>query len=145
MQNVFLKLWLNRDSLKNKENHGGWLYRVASNTALEFLRNKATSIRHTKVLQDSQSETDASLQQQLDAAELKNLVADAVEKLPSGQRQVFILSRTHHFNRQEIAHRMAISESTVKNQLSAALKFIQSYIQKKHGLYLPIIFFLPLC
>ena len=143
MQNLFLKLWTNRSSLYQIDNPGGWLYRVASNLALTELRTKAASKKHSKVLEGHQSESDDSLLQQLDAAELRNLIAEAAEKLPKKQQQVFYYSRTKGMNRQEIAQILGISESTVKNQLGAALKFIQAYISKSHGLYLPFFLFLP--
>ncbi len=143
VQDVFLKLWLNRASLPEIENPGGWLYRIASNLALSSLRTKARNIKHSSVLQEGQTEADDSLELKLDASELNKLVAEAVEKLPSGRRQVFILSRVEGLNRKQISERMGLSESTVKNQLTSALKFIQAYIIKKRGVYLPVILFLP--
>ena len=139
IQNVFLKLWLNRHKLHEIENPGAWLYKVASNLALSFLRSKATQLRHEKVLQCRQLNPQDDIQLQLEAKEIKNLVSTAIEGLPPGRREVYILSRHEGLNRMEIASRLGITESTVKNQLGSALKFIQQYINQRNGVSLPVI------
>ena len=139
IQNVFLKLWLNRHKLHEIENPGAWLYKVASNLALSFLRTKATQLRHEKVLQCRQLNQQDDIQLQLEAKEIKNLVSTAIEGLPPGRREVYILSRHEGLNRMEIASRLGITESTVKNQLGSALKFIQQYINQRNGVSLPVI------
>ena len=139
IQNVFLKLWLNRHKLHEIENPGAWLYKVASNLALSFLRSKATQLRHEKVLQCRQLNLQDDIQLQLEAKEIKNLVSIAIEGLPPGRRELYILSRHEGLNRMEIASRLGITESTVKNQLGSALKFIQQYINQRNGVSLPVI------
>ncbi len=53
-----------------------------------------------------------------------------VRKLPAPQRRVVELSRFHHFTNQEIASRLGISEKTVRNRLSLALKQLRSQMDR---------------
>jgi RNA polymerase sigma-70 factor (ECF subfamily) len=142
VQNTFLKLWLNRRQLPEIESPGAWLTRIASNLALNALRDKATYQRHTIIAGHSLAGDDDELERNLNARELKTLIAEAVEMMPAARQQVFKMSRNEGLNRQEIAQILGISESTVKNQLSSSLKFIQEYLVKKHGIHLPLIIFL---
>ena len=142
IQNVFLKLWLNRHMLDEIENPGGWLYKIASNAALSFLRTKAVHIKYDKLLQLQPSPVQDEIQSELEAKELNKYISQAIENLPPARREIFILSRHHGLNRMEIANHMGIAESTVKNQLGSALKFIRQFISQKQDVYLPILFFI---
>lgn len=140
IQNVFLKLWLNRNMLTEIEKPGAWLYKIASNLALTFLRKKAVQHRYENTFQLQETSPQDEIQSSLDAKELNKCIYQAIENLPPGRREIYKLSRQQGLNRMEIARQMGIAESTVKNQLGSALKFIQQYINQQHGVYLPFCF-----
>lgn len=142
VQNTFLKLWLNRQQLTEIEAPGAWLNRVAANFALNSLRDRATYDRHILIAGQSMAADDDELELNLNARELKKLITEAVEVMPEGRQKVFTMSRYDGMSRHEIAQQLGISESTVKNQLSSSLKFIQEYLVKKHGIHLPLTIFL---
>ncbi len=142
IQEVFLKVWLKRDTLASIENPGGWLYTVAANEAYLHFRKEA---RYTKRLQKVAADSTAAaidpnlsdIHEQFDTREVKTLIADAVKQLPIRRRQVFQMSRLEGYSRKEIAETLGISENTVRNQLADAVEFIQDYIIKNKSLYLP--------
>lgn len=142
IQNTFLKLWLNRHELPAIEKPGAWLSRIASNLALNALRDKANYRRYTTMAGHSMLTEENDIQLNLNARELKSLIAEAVEMMPAGRQQVFRMSRYEGLSRQEIAQKTGITESTVKNQLTSSLRFIQEYIVKKYGVHLPVIIFM---
>jgi RNA polymerase sigma-70 factor (family 1) len=140
IQETFLKLWLKRETLPAVENPGGWLYTVASTEALMYLRKES---RYTRRLQKVAVDGDqtgpalADIHEHFDRKEVKSLIQDAVEKLPTRRRQIFQMSRLEGYSRKEIAETLGISENTVRNQLTEAVEFIQDYITKNKSLYLP--------
>ena len=144
LQETFLKLWLKRETLPTVENPGGWLYHVASTEALMHLRKES---RYAKRLQKAATSAIGSgatgapsltdIHENFDRKEVKLLISDAVNKLPSRRRQVFQMSRLEGYSRKEIAETLGISENTVRNQLTEAVEFIQDYIVKNKSLYLP--------
>ncbi|MBO9632380.1 MAG: RNA polymerase sigma-70 factor [Chitinophagaceae bacterium] len=142
VQNTFLKLWLNRHQLPEVDSPGAWLTRIASNLALNALRDKATYHRHTAIAGQSMATEEGEPELHLNARELKNLISEAVELMPAARQQIFKMSRYEGLSRQEIAQQLGLAESTVKNQLTSSLKFIQEYLIKKHGIHLPLIIFL---
>ncbi|RZS71062.1 RNA polymerase sigma factor [Pseudobacter ginsenosidimutans] len=142
VQNTFLKLWLNRLQLPEIENPGAWLFRIASNLALNALRDKATYRHYTAAAGNSSPEGEPDALNEISTKELKSIIAEAVELMPTARQEVFRLSRYEGLSRQEIAQKLGIAESTVKNQLTSSLKFIQEFIGKKYGIHLPVIIFL---
>jgi RNA polymerase sigma-70 factor (family 1) len=142
IQEVFLKIWIKRDTLSTIENPGGWLYKVAANEAYLHFRKEA---RYAKRLQKVAAESTAAsidpsladIHDQFDTREVKTLIADAVKQLPVRRRQVFQMSRLEGYSRKEIAEILGISENTVRNQLADAEEFIQDHIIKNRSLYLP--------
>jgi RNA polymerase sigma-70 factor (family 1) len=138
IQDVFLKLWLQRDSLPSITNPGGWLHTVAANEAYSHLRNRARYELKLRNLTPSES-AGTDLEQELDAKFIKSLINEAVSRLPPRRREVFTLSRLEGYSRKEIAGKLAISEHTVRNQLVEAVEFVQGYLQKHGSRYISAI------
>ena len=72
--------------------------------------------------------------------ELQELIGKAATLLPSQRQKIFKMSRDQGLSRQEIAEQLNISENTVKNQLRLSLKFVQEFIGKTNGCYIPFPF-----
>ena len=142
MQEVFLKLWLNRSELPEVENPGGWLRVVVAHTTSNHIRSQLRyELRIKKMIDSSSDETDNILEQ-LDASFAQSLINEAIIRLPAKRKQVFLLSRREGLSRQEIARKLDISENTVRNQLSEATAFIQDYLRQKGALIIPAILIL---
>ena len=141
MQETFLKLWLKRDTLAGIENPGGWLYTVADNNIKDHFKKEA---RYAKRLQKAGAEDSdlSDIHEQFDSREIKDLIREAVDKLPARRRQVFQMARLEGYSRKEIAETLGISENGVRNRLVEATEFIQDYITKNKSLYLPALLIL---
>lgn len=138
LQEVFLKIWLVRDTLGTIENPGGWMYTLTANYSLSVLRKHARERnRQDDISEDMPDNEDLSAG--IYARELQELIKDAVEKLPAARREVFIMNTQDGKSRKEIASALDISEHTVKNQLVTARKFIREYLEKQTGTRLPIL------
>jgi RNA polymerase sigma-70 factor (ECF subfamily) len=143
MQEVFLKLWLNRSELAQVDNPGGWLRVVIAHTTSNYIRSQLRyELRNKKLIDSSPDEADNILDQ-LDARFAQSLINEAIIRLPAKRKQVFLLSRREGLSRQEIARKLDISENTVRNQLSEATAFIQDYLRQKGALIIPAILLLP--
>ena len=142
MQEVFLKLWLNRAALAAVENPGAWLRVVIANTTSNHIRSQLRyELRNKKLIAGNIDEAD-DLGELLDARFAQSLIDEAVALLPARRKQVFLLSRREGLTRQEIAVRLNISENTVRNQLSEAIAFVQDYLRNKGGLIIPALLLL---
>lgn len=65
--------------------------------------------------------------------ELELIVGRAVNALPKQTREIFLLSREQLLSNKEIAMRLELSDKTVRNQLSLALKQIQQVVNHYHA------------
>lgn len=129
LQEVFLKLWENRTTLK-VDNLGGWLHRVASNLAYNYLKRKALEDRLLSSLKNKSYNHLNEVEQRMDSKEHQRLIYKAVEQLPNQQRKVYQLSLQEGMSRKEIADSMSISPNTVKNHQVKALKFIRNFLSQ---------------
>ncbi|MDR3059859.1 MAG: sigma-70 family RNA polymerase sigma factor, partial [Prevotella sp.] len=69
-----------------------------------------------------------SIEEEIDAGDLELLIRLVVENMPSQRKKIFKLSREQHLKNKEIAEILNISEKTVKNHLTLALKEIRDAI-----------------
>lgn len=141
MQNVFLKLWLNREKLPDIENPGGWLHTLAANACYDHLRRQATYEIHLTKARSMHSLSDDQTLLQLDARDVKNAIQEAIHQLPLKRREIFQLSKIEGLTRREIADRLKISENTVRNQLVDAVDFVQEYLRKRN-IVIPVVILL---
>jgi RNA polymerase sigma-70 factor, Bacteroides expansion family 1 len=120
VQDVFVWLWENRDhvvltTLK------GYLVMAVRYKVANFIRHQ--KVRSAFITQNIVPEiSQATEEWVLELKELKSVIASFTETLPSRCKEVFYLSRHEHLSNREIAYRLGISEKTVENQLTTALR-----------------------
>lgn len=122
-QEIFIKLWINREVLNNIANIDGYIYRITRNFSLNYLRKAASDSKLTehlfKVAIQSENRTESDLHE----SEYKHLIRQALKGLSPQRRLVYQLSREDGLNYAEIADQLNLSKNTVKNHLFAALEF----------------------
>jgi RNA polymerase sigma-70 factor (family 1) len=140
LQDTFLKLWQHRAELQRVEQPAAWLYKVASNTALQHLRQQTTRQRiqqaYNKEVTGSDNRTGESV---LETKEMTTLLQQAVESLPEKRRQIYLMSRQQGMRHAEIAEQLHLSVQTVKNQLGTAITQIREHLRRETGLSLATI------
>jgi RNA polymerase sigma-70 factor (ECF subfamily) len=125
LQEVFVKLWLNRQKIGNAETFNSYIFTITKNEVLNLIR---TNIRNNsfknELFQHSVAE-EFQLQSQLEFNEAKSGIDQVISRLPEKRRQIFILSRTDGFSNKEIAQQLNISEKTVEDHITHAIKKIK--------------------
>ncbi len=131
VQEVFLKVWQNRETFAAAGNFGAYLFTAARNYAINGLRRNSRI--HLIIAGSEGDQQDPhSLESLLSAKELKALIDQAIETLPPQQRRVFELSRSGGLKYEEIATTMGISVSTVRNHMIQALKTIREFVRSNY-------------
>lgn len=110
-QEICLQLWKSYSSFKNKSQFSTWLYRVALNTAINYIRKKKKSIQY-----DSFKEVHQIPYDQGQGSVNVNLLYDAISKLNRFDRALIILWLEEK-NYDEIAQITGISKSNVSVKL----------------------------
>ena len=139
VQVTFFKVWENRLRFDDRFSPNTWIYRIASNLAIDHLRSRrsreksAEPVRqHLRQVADGRAHRDLSrLQQGEVAAIFRELSADLSEK----QRLVFLLREVEGLSSQEVAEIVGCRESTVRNHLFNARKLLRRELIKRYPEY----------
>ncbi|GGC22049.1 DNA-directed RNA polymerase sigma-70 factor [Parapedobacter defluvii] len=127
-QDIFVKLWQNRDLFAHIENLDAYLFTAAKNALYNHIKRKAK----TDFLPLSNAVEVPSLEQLeevLSAHDLEVLIDQTIEKMPPKRKTVFNLSRKEGLSNEKIAHYLHISKRTVETHISAALADIRKAIR----------------
>ena len=123
-QEVFLKAWQALPNFKGQSAFYSWLYKIAINCSIDFLRkqNKRFVLSWEELPPNSDETLEASqkqpsISQILEKKEFRNIVGKAVRQLPTGQRDVFYLRYGEELRIKDIAARLNKSEGTIKTHL----------------------------
>lgn len=140
MQETFIKVWLNRDQLPGLEKPIHWLYRVAANESFTWLRKEATRNRHLHNYTVTQEEVAVTLaaEEMLTLEETRRLVNQAVEQLSPQRKLIYLMSREEGLKTAEIAEKLNLSQSHVRNTLTMALQSVREYLAAA-GKIIPLI------
>lgn len=130
-QEVFLRVWNRADQWSGAGSFRGWLFRIATNLALNHLRGKKRRREQPLEMPSLHEEDDednpvpgwmidrASLgpDAQVENAEQRQMLQKMIGDLPKEKRDVFEMVHNEDLELQEVANRLGIPEGTVKSRL----------------------------
>lgn len=140
IQDVFLKVWINRHSLVNITNFNAWLYAIARNHIADAMKAIAKErISHKqwgRIIPMGSNHVEEAMADK----ENQYLLQQALSKLSPQQRLIYHLTRDAGAKHAEIAGQLNISRNTVKTHLVHALRSIRTYLQfhSDHILFLMV-------
>jgi len=124
IQDIFLKLWINRDILNEIHDIKAYLYTMAENRLFNLFKRAACD-RKVKMAIWNKSKSSANVtEQQVLLKEWESLFEKAVNELPQQRRIVYKLHK-EGYSYNEISESQGISKHTIKNQVYAAVKQIK--------------------
>ncbi len=129
MQNVFLKAWTHLDDFKQDSKISTWLYRIAVNESLDYLRRqKKQQVVSTDAPEQSVAQT-LIADRYFDGDETAALLNEAITQLPEVQRTVFNLRYYDEMKYSEISKMLHISEGSLKASYHIAVKKISEFFK----------------
>ena len=128
VQEIFMKIWINRNTLTTVDNPGNYIYMMARNKTVDHIRKIANETRLREDVKRHISESQDTAYEQILLKESKQLIQDAVGQLSQQKQTIFKLSRVDGYSIDEIADQLNISRSTVKNHIVEILKHIRTYL-----------------
>lgn len=129
LQEIFMKVWLTRNTLPEIENLQGWIYKITSRQCLTLLRSHLHRRKKISGLGEQPTGTVPTPADMAGTADIARHVHEAIEQLPPQRRQIYRLSREAGLTPAEIAAQLSLSVQTVKNALVSALKQIREYLE----------------
>jgi RNA polymerase sigma-70 factor (ECF subfamily) len=146
VQSIFIYLWEKKDSLPFNCSIKSYLYTASKNKSLNYIRNQKNKNRIIEeLIPQAELFFSEDADQFLEFEELKKIICDAVEGLPTQCKTIYQLSRDGELTNKEIAENLSISVKTVENQMTIAIKKIKDFLQPYHDqiffFFLALIFF----
>ncbi len=128
LQDIFVRIWLNREKWSPKGSIKAYLFKAARNQAINFTKAKAA--RGSIDIESEEALPTANIArgdpaEEIDRSELCVTIEKAIAKLPEKCRLVFELKRREGLSYSEIADILSISEKTVENQVARALRHLR--------------------
>lgn len=126
LQNALMKAWNNLGDFQNKSKISTWLYRIAINEALDFLRREKNKVS---------SDADLSVANRLmaddyfDGDEAQALLQEAISRLPEVQRTVFNLRYYDNMKYSEMSQVLGTSEGALKASYHIAVQKISEFFK----------------
>lgn len=139
VQDIFLKIWVDRESLRKIDHFGAYLNRIVRNHCYNVLRKLAMESKHASLLSTGFDDTDDSTAEQLAYKDVNEVLEGAIQTLSDQQKNVYQLCHQQGLTYREAAANLNISPQTVHAYMKGALRKIRDHF-RKHGIFYSIFF-----
>ena len=129
VQDTFVKVWTNRQTLNPDGALSAYLYKITRNALLNHLRQRASEGALRREWARLRSPAVPSPEVALHTAQLASLVETVVSGLPPQRQRIYRLSREEGLSYDEIAAQLNLSRSTVRGQLVQALLALRQHLR----------------
>lgn len=119
-QDLFLKIWNSREALREVDSLKSYLFSMAHNAVLNFIKRKGVRDRYRQVSASVGTEH-YEPSYQVDTQELLRGIDEAIDGMSVLRKTIFRMNRYEHKTYQEIADALMISPKTVQYHISCAL------------------------
>ena len=126
-QEIICQLWKSYDSFRNESQFSTWMYRVAINTAIVFLKKEKRKVdKYEIVSQNIKEETDDS---EIKESQIEHFYK-AVQKLEKIDKAI-IFYQLEGFSHKEIGNNLGISEGNARVKLNRAKEKLKEIIKNQ--------------
>lgn len=129
VQDVFMKVWQNRENLNPEQSFKSYLFTIARNQAFNSLNKAANDVLLKEAVfyesQKSHDYGDYAIREE----DCKKLRKEAIRQLPPKRKKIFKMSRKKGMSYEEISQELGISINTVRNQMSKALETMRVFFR----------------
>ncbi|QHL89333.1 RNA polymerase sigma-70 factor [Nibribacter ruber] len=125
VQEVFCKIWQNREVLEVTTSYKAYLVRSVTNQSLNYLEKQKRLVLTEDTSPFEEAFSANTTMDLLEGAEMETKVQQALAALPPQCRLIFEMSRFEELTYKEIAETLEISPKTVENQMGKALRILR--------------------
>lgn len=139
LQNTFLELWNKKDTLLVNDSLLPYLAKVAKNDVISLFRRDKVRLEGVETLVENLQRT-AYSDERLLTNELQQAIDEELTKMPLNMQRCFQLSRYENKSIRDIASELLLSEQTVKNNISDALRRLRQALSSNPAGYFALLF-----
>lgn len=120
IQNVFMKIWINRANLRPDQSIHNYIYVLSKREMLNHIRDRKAYVQVERLVMTEQPSEEVT-DQSMALKELDERIRRFIADMPEQRRKVFLLSRYRGLTNKEIAEMMGLSVRTVDRHINLAL------------------------
>ncbi|WP_227006366.1 RNA polymerase sigma-70 factor [Rufibacter latericius] len=128
VQEVFCKIWQNREVLEVSTSYKAYLVRSVTNQALNYIEKQKRLVLAEDTTPYESSVSANTTMEQLEGTEMEGRIQQALNELPPQCRLIFEMSRFEELTYKEIAETLQLSPKTVENQMGKALRILREHL-----------------
>jgi len=133
LNEVFLKLWENRQNLKTQSSVQSYLFTIAYNNIRQRFLRKIREEKYVRIFAEEYLFATSKDDEQLDYQLFVDKINRIIDLLPPRRREIFNLSYKQELKNKQIAELLGLSDHHIKKQLVIARKFIVDKIKEDNG------------
>ena len=141
VQDVFLKIWMTRESLVDVKDFKAYLFVISKNRAINALKKSLADLERMKKYASEVPFNEQPEDEDNDQLPF-TLIDEAIDQLSPRQKEIFLLHRHERYSYREISEQLGINKESVKTHLSLAIKSIKNHIETKIALIILLIDFI---
>jgi RNA polymerase sigma-70 factor (family 1) len=142
VQDVFLKIWMTRESLVDVKDFKAYLFVISKNRAINALKKSLADLERMKKYASEVPFNEQPEDEDNDSQLHFSLIDEAIDQLSPRQKEIFLLHRHERYSYREISEQLGIGKESVKTHLSLAIKSIKNHIETKITLIILLIDFI---
>ena len=123
-QEAMLRIWRNLGSYRGECALESWVYRIAANCCMDWLRKKkrdrSVSIEPMAEQGFDPEDSSPGTEDQAVARDEQEQLREAIAKLPEDQREALIMTQLEKIPYEEAARSLGVSEGTIKSRVNRA-------------------------
>ncbi|MDG3581185.1 RNA polymerase sigma factor [Galbibacter pacificus] len=128
-QETFIRLWESRATLNAQKSCRSFLYTIAKNLSLNYLRSNTKEEILKQELWDRVKMAQANPEERIVFEEYQTIFNQILEELPQKKRTIYIMSKYEGRSNEEIATTLGVTKKTVKNNLWETLRIIKDRLE----------------
>ena len=130
-QELFLKLWKNREKIADYKNIEAFAMTMTKNYCYDRLKSKQAS--NLTLVHSNYKEKETSLENKIEYRDSVNQVHQLIQNLPEQQRTIIQLRDVEEYDFDEIAKIVDMQPTAIRVALSRARKTVREQLTKKHN------------
>ena len=143
-QEAFLNAWRGLSRFQGEGSVSTWLYRLASNACIDFLRKekRRQNLSMTVSLDDEEEARQVELpderyapERELERTEVRQAVAAGLERLTPDHRQVLVMREINGLSYAEIGAVLGLEEGTVKSRIARARNALRKVLTERGNFF----------
>ncbi|WP_411274951.1 RNA polymerase sigma factor [Daejeonella sp.] len=130
IHDIFVYLWTERKKIQIHSSLQSYLFAITRHRIIDHIRRNVTRKEYVSMLHGLNLGLETNLETNLEVKDLAKVIEKVVSNLPPRTKQIYRLSRNEYKRVSEIAEMLHLSDRTVKNQLTTALKVLRTSLGK---------------